>query len=105
MDKKAKSNVRTMEKKAKAKCPASSSTKPAPPSTKPAPPSKKAESTVDLNLRIASAFKNVIVTTRNESFREQCLQTLKVTNGSEAEKKVVELLVKFKDSKKAKWCH
>lgn len=65
-------------------------------------PLKKAKSTVDLNLRMASAFKNVIVTTRNEEFREKCLQILKVTNGSEAEKKVGELLVKFKDSKKAK---
>lgn len=66
------------------------------------PPSKKAKTTVDLNLRIANAFKSVIVMTHNEEFRDRCLTILGVTNGSEAGKKVEALLRKFKDSKKAK---
>lgn len=92
-----------MEKKAKATSklngPVSRSSSSLP---KRQPPSKKAKSTIDLNLRIASAFKNVIVTTRNENFRDKCLQILQVTNGSEAGKKIEKLLVEFKDSKKAK---
>lgn len=69
------------------------------------PPSEEAEANVDWNLRIANAFKSVIVTTRNEEFREKCLTILGVKNGSEAGKKVEALLAEFKDSQKAKWCH
>lgn len=58
--------------------------------------------TVDLTQRISKAMKDVLVTTLDENFRKECLSTLGVDNGSEAGKKIEELIVKFKDNKKLK---
>lgn len=72
------------------------------------PPAKKKrkarciKTTVNLTQRISKAMKDVLVTTLDESFREECLSTLGVVNGSEAGKKIEELIVKFKDNKKPK---
>lgn len=70
-------------------------------------PSKKQKprynnSTVNLSQRIAKAMKDVLVTTLDESFREECLNILGVENGSEAGEKIEELIVKFKDNKRQK---
>lgn len=98
MEKMSFSHFRAMEAKKKStKASKATSKEPAP-----RPCSYRETPTVDLNLRIANAFKSVIVTTRNEEFREKCLDILGVTNGSEAGEKIEALLKKFKGSKKAK---
>lgn len=47
-------------------------------------------------------MQEVLVTTLNESFREKCLNTLDVSNGSEAGEKVQGLIDNFKGNKKQK---
>lgn len=57
--------------------------------------------TVDLNKRFANAMKDFLVTNLNESYRENCLKTLGVSNGSEAGQKIEALLnLNFKDKQK-----
>lgn len=56
--------------------------------------------TVNLNQRISKAISEVIVTSLNDSFRDKCLQTLDVANGSEAGEKVEDLLAEFKGNQK-----
>lgn len=60
------------------------------------------KATVSLTERFASSMKDLIATTHNEDFRQQCLKTLQVNNGSEAGKKIEELLEAFKANKKGK---
>ncbi|CRK94341.1 CLUMA_CG007856, isoform A, partial [Clunio marinus] len=55
--------------------------------------------TVNINQRIAKAFEEHLVSTTNESHREKCLMTLGAANGSEAGRKVAELLDNFKGKK------
>lgn len=54
---------------------------------------------VNLCQRLGKSIEDLLVSCRNETFREQCLQILGAENGSDAGIKTRELAMKLKDSR------